>query len=314
MYVLGILAALTSAAIWGLIGPTFRGLYAFGVEPITVGLVRGTGAALCVAIFALVRHRDSFRELFRQLPYRIASGLFGVVGVYLLSNIGMVRIPIGFATVLFYTSPLWVIAMAALWGKESLTRIRLVALALGLGGVWFAVGGVEPGHLDLVGILCMLLSGFSYAAFILNGKYGLGRTDPFANYFATFFWGAVLMWCIAVPTGSLACLRGLPLKGWLLLAYVVAIPTLLAYGILLAALKVIPGTVASILSTAELAFAIFWSGILLGEHASLQTILGAAAIAGAVALLTLEGSDNSLDALKRFFSREKKASSLSKEP
>ncbi len=69
---------------------------------------------------------------------------------------------------------------------------------------------------------------------------------------------------------------------------------------------------ASILSTAELAFAIFWSWYSPGGTRSLQTILGAVAIAGAVALLTLEGSDNSLEALKRFFSRGKKASSSSK--
>lgn len=299
MYVLGILAVLTSAAIWGLIGPTLRGLYSFGVEPLAVGLVRATGAAACVAVIALAKRRDAFPSLFRPLLSRVASGLFGVVGIYVLGNIGMVRIPIGFATILFYTSPLWVIAIGALWGKESVTYLRLVSLVLGMGGVWFAVGGVEPGHLDPIGMACMLLSGFSYAAFILNGKYGGGSTDPFVNYFATFFWGAVLMWGIALPSGTLACLKGLPVKGGLLLAYTVAIPTLLAYALLTAALKVIPGTVASILSMAELAFALFWSALLLGEHPSLQTVLGGAAIAAAVTLLTLEGSRSVSDTVKR---------------
>jgi drug/metabolite transporter (DMT)-like permease len=133
----------------------------------------------------------------------------------------------------------------------------------------------------------MAVSGFSYAVLILNGRYGIGSSDPFGNYLSTFFWGTVLLWGLALPMGELGCLWNAPPAAWAGLIYLGLVPSLAGYGFLLLALKFLPGGPASILSTTEILFAALWGWVLLGEAPDGATWIGAALVIAAVSLTAL---------------------------
>lgn len=291
MFWIGALLVLTCTCLWGTMGPVERDLFQFGITPVAVSLVRATLATTSLFLYALFRHKNFSQSLFDQLPLRLANGLFGIVGIYVGANIAFLRIPVALGIVIFYSAPFWVIVLAHIWGKETLSVKRLTALALAVAGIWVALGGgTGPVEYDLWGIAAMALSGFSYALFILNGRYGIGSTDPFGNYFSTFFWGTVLLWMMALPMGEIACLTGAPLQAWPPLVYLSLVPTLAGYGLLLVALRFIPGGAASILSTTEILFAALWGWFLLGEAPDQATWIGAGLLAVAVALIAWEGN------------------------
>jgi len=288
----GALGVLLAACTWGAIGPAMREALALGVTPVQVTLIRATGSALVVGLWLLCKNPSKLKCPLKELPFRMLNGLFGVVGIFLLTNIGLVRIPVGFATILFYTAPFWVLVLEFLFFHQPLSRIQFAALALAFGGVWVAVGRNLGGSGDFLGVGVMLLSGFSYAAYLLNGRYGSGGRDPLGNYFSTYLWGALFVWIIAQYTGSSG---PLPSFSWRLLgvlSYLVLVNTVLAYALVQFSLRHLTGGVASILSMSEIAFAIFWGMILLQQIPSFTTLMGGLLIVGGILLILLEQSRN----------------------
>lgn len=292
MFWIGAVLVMTSACLFGTMGPVERDLFAMGITPVAVSLVRATLAAAVLVAYTLGRRRNLRQSLFERLPLRILNGLFGVVGIYVGANVGFLRIPVALGIVIFYSAPFWVIVLAQILGKERLTVTRLAALALALAGIWIALGGGTGAvRYDPLGIIAMALSGFSYAVLILNGKYGIGSTDPFGNYVSTFVWGTILLWALALPMGELPCLWNAPPEAWPRLVYLSLLPSLAGYGILLLALKFISGGPASIVSTTEILFAALWGWILLGEAPDRATWIGASLVIMAVTLISYAEND-----------------------
>lgn len=287
MSVWGVLAVLTSTVIWGLMGPIMRQEASYGLTSFDISLVRATGAALLLGIIAWARGR-SLRCPRSLVLHRSINGFFGVVGLYVLSNYALITIPVGLATVLFYTAPLWVVLLVHIMGKEPLTVLRLTAVGIALVGVWWSAGEVRLLGYGIWGPLAMLVAGFSYAVFLVNGRYGPGADDPFGNYLHTYIAGTVMLWILAGFTPVLSRLGGIPWQGWALLVYLVFVPTLGAYGLVMWALQRVPSAVVSLLSMTEMIFALFWGWVFLGETPTTATLGGAACIGTAVLVVTVE--------------------------
>jgi drug/metabolite transporter (DMT)-like permease len=207
----GLLLVLAATSLWGTLGPVERIALREGVTPLGVSLARGILASGLVGLTALRRRPDALRPALREIPACLGCGIFGVAGLYTLSNVAFVTIPVGLATLLFYTAPFWALLGERLLGKERLTLRRCAAFGLGLGGVWLSVGGVagiRSGRIDPAGLLCAAGGGLSYAVYLLIGRHGIGREDPFKMYVQTFFWGTGVLALLAWGTGDLSAIRG----------------------------------------------------------------------------------------------------------
>ena len=284
-------AVVLAACLWGTLGPMGRLAYENGATPATISLVRGLVACGLVGGWAFLRCPSALRFRREEVPELAAYGLFGMALLYVGYNLAVVRIPVGVAVLLFYTSPLWVILGTVLLRKERLTPLRGLALLLGLGGVWFAVGGRSAlsGHLDLLGVLGALASGASYAVYVLGGRYGLGRTEPFRMFLQAFLWGTGALLVYGAAFGGAKVLASVRPAGWGVMVYMGALPTVGGYALLLWALRKVPSTVASLVSMSEIAFALLWAWLILGEVPSRGALQGGALIVASVALLSLEG-------------------------
>ena len=292
MIFLGFGCVILSAFFFGSLGPAERVAFQYGVSPAGVSLVRAVVGALAAGSYALFRDPRALVPGFADGWKYALSGLFGVVFVYYLSNIAFVTIPVGLTVILFYINPVWTALGAAALGKEPFTRARFIALLAGLAGVWTAVGGMggaSIGDLDMTGVVFAVVSGVGFSFFILNGRYGTGREEPFKTFVQMFLWGSLFMLAIAFFRGEIPNLRGLPLPGVLALTHLAILPTLVSYGLISFALKHIPGTAASITSMSEIIFAGVMAWVFLGEIPTGGQLKGALLIVAAVLLLLFEG-------------------------
>lgn len=292
MRLLGFACVILAALFFGSLGPAERVAYQYGVSPAGVSLVRVVTGALVAGSCAIFKDPRALVPGFADSWKYALSGLFGVVFVYYLSNIAFVTIPVGLTVILFYINPVWTALGAAALGKEPFTRIRFMAMAAGLAGVWVAVGGIggaSVGELDMTGVALAVVSGAGFSFFILNGRYGTGREEPFKTFVQMFLWGSLMMGVIAFSRGEVPNLRGLPLPALLALAHLALLPTLASYGLISFALKHISGTAASITSMSEIVFAGVMAWVFLGEAPAAGQVKGALLIVTAVLLLVLEG-------------------------
>lgn len=280
-----------AAFFFGSLGPAERVAFTYGVTPAGVSVVRAVAGAAVVAFYALIRQPRALIPGFKDSWKYALAGLFGVVFVYYLSNIAFVTIPIGLTVILFYTNPLWTVIGAAVLKKERFTKLRFAALVAGFSGVWIAVGGIggsTGGGLNMAGVAASVVSGVGYSFYMLNSRYGTGRTEPFKTFVQMFLWGALMMLAIALIRGEIPCFRELPLPAILALAHLVVFPTLASYALISFALKHIPGTAASITSMSEIIFAGIMAWFFLGEAPSAGQYQGGALIILAVLILLFE--------------------------
>jgi drug/metabolite transporter (DMT)-like permease len=170
-----------------------------------------------VAVPALARRAREFQRL-DLLIYR---GLFGGLAV-LLYFLAIAHIPVGVATLLNYTSPVWSVTFAALFLGERVNRRLLLPLAAALAGMALAAGGsggpgafLHLGPWEAAGAASAVLSGAAFAAiraarrtegswavYASFSLFGLLATAPFA--LAGFIVPTPREWLLllAVGTGS----------------------------------------------------------------------------------------------------------------
>ena len=288
MRLTGIGCMLLAVALFGTLGPAERVAFKYGVTPEGVTVVRAVFGFLVVAVFAIFKDPSALVPGWKDLWKYIGAGLFGVVFVFYLSNIAFVTIPVGLTVILFYTNPFWTVMGATFLGYERFTLRRLVALFAGFAGVWIAVGGVGGGDYSVWGMTCAVVSGVGYSVYMLNSRYGTGRTSPFKTFVQMFLWGAVMMTGIALYTGDMPVLLELPASALLALAHLAIFPTTVSYALVSLALSMIPGVVASITSMAEIIFATGFAWVFLGERLAFHQVAGGLFIASAVLMLILE--------------------------
>jgi drug/metabolite transporter (DMT)-like permease len=177
---------------------------------------------------------------------------------------------------LFYLAPVWTVLAARLFLGEPLTRLRLTALGLALGGLAFTLGGPDilAAPLSAVDLLA-LSSGLAFALNNVAIRAGHGLPDAARAV-------AVFAGCAAISFGFMGW-NGEPVP-------TLAPPHLLALA-MLALLWVLPGTLATfygvarldagkagILLLAELVVGVVSAVVLGGEMLSRQEAVGCALI------------------------------------
>ncbi|HBL23295.1 MAG TPA: hypothetical protein DDZ40_04180, partial [Deltaproteobacteria bacterium] len=273
----GLLMMLMATALWGSEGLPLRIAIREGLTPEVIALMR-TGVATVVLVTVALFRDPGVIFLRRGDAGLLAfNGLMGVAICATAASVAMSRIPIGLTFLLINTAPLWVMAFSRILRGEPITRQRLFAAAMGLCGVWVAlgIGTVGAKVLDPLGVGAALLTGFAYAVYVFNGSsHATWRVDRFRLYVQTFIWGFVVLALIVLPVRGFAPLATASAKAWISVAYLGIFPTVGAFGLLMMALKRISGTAAAIASMAEIPFSMFWSWVFLGERVGLSAVLG----------------------------------------
>jgi drug/metabolite transporter (DMT)-like permease len=293
---LGTLAALTGATLFGMLGPLSRFGAEAGVEGVAFTAWRALlGAAflatLVLARGAAPRSLAAVRGLGPRGKASLALAAF--MGLTLNASIftAFERIPIALALMLFYTYPAGVVVAEILLGRERVTPFRVLALGLSsLGVVLVLAGGLnasDSGSLDVLGVFLGLVAAASQVVFVTVSRHGYRSVPADAATLVILSTSAVGASMLAMAVGQADGLVA-PLQSrepWpsLLLAGVAAagVSSLL----FLTAIRKIGGTRTGILMLWEPVVGVILAALWLGEAlAPLQLAGGALVLAGAVVL------------------------------
>jgi drug/metabolite transporter (DMT)-like permease len=185
--------------LWGVNWPIIK----VGIQhmpPLWFAVARVFLAALCFV--ALLLATGGLRRPARiDLPVVLSVGLLQVAAFLGLTHFALKFVEAGRSAILAYTTPLWVAPLSALYLRESFTRAKLLAVALGMAGVCvlFNPLAVDYGdHRVLLGNGLLLLSAAAWAAAIVHVRGHRWR----ASALALMPWQMLLGALVLVPVAA----------------------------------------------------------------------------------------------------------------
>ncbi|MDO7833576.1 EamA family transporter [Sphingobium sp. HBC34] len=242
------LAALLSTTIGASFAKTLFPLVgAFGIAALRINL----------AAILLLAYRRPWR---RPIPHGVRWGLVGYGLTLGLMNLliyqAFARIPIGIAIAIEVTGPL---AVALFGSRRPRDFVWLAAAALGLLLLVPRTGAVA---LDPVGIAFALASGLCWALYILTGKHVSERLGGDA-----VAWGMLVAALLVVPLGLGHAGTSLLTPAILGIGLVIALlSSALPYSLEMAAMRRLPASVFSLLTSAAPAVGALSGYVILGER------------------------------------------------
>jgi drug/metabolite transporter (DMT)-like permease len=266
---------------------------AFSVSPVLIQVAYSHGAAVTgvlawryLAATALLAGLAGTR--LRQVPPRAVLGAFALGAfVYALDSAlffsALERTSAPLASLVHYAHLALVVGVAAMAGRERLTRRRMVALVAIFGGV--ALVGGTASNPDALGILMALGSAAAYGVYILLSDRLLRDADPMALA-AYLTAGAATSFLVAgLLAGTLGTVGG-P-AGLACLIGAAAVGSVFAVSTFLRGVRLVGPSTASLLVTVEVPATIALAAFVLKQHLTPPQLLGAALVVAAIVTMQL---------------------------
>ena len=262
-------------SIWGLYWIPVRYLEARGVDVIwtTLGLFVG-GLALLAPILA--RHPPARAVL---TPRMLLTGLL-TGGAFVLYSIAIALTEVVTAILLFYLSPVWATLLGRVLLGERLVATRLVALVLGLGGLWVVLGGESGVPLPRnPGDWYALIAGIAWALGTLRVHEDTA-TSPVAHVTALFIGGTAVIAVFSLLPTTAAPAPAVTAHAAAAISTLAVLSVVSAWGILWGARVVSPGRVGILMMT-EVITGLASAAALAGEPFGIVQTAGAMLIVAA---------------------------------
>lgn len=240
-----------------------------------------------LVLLVVLRHRITHITRVRAIRLLVVGGLGQAVITY-LSLRALEYLPVGPLAFLFYTYPAWVALISAVLGRERLTLVRFVSLAIAMIGIVVMVGTPNATALSRFGVLLALGTAFLYALYLPALNF-VQEGVPAAVSTFYLITGVFIAFLVANLLN-----RGLVMPAtmelWRYILFLSLVCTVIAFGTLVAGLRVLGPVRTSIIATIEPFFTTVLGVMLLGESMNRNTFIGGALIASAVILLQVTAS------------------------
>ncbi|KIQ08941.1 transporter [Pseudomonas simiae] len=269
------------------------GLLSYG--PGQLALLRFLIASVFMAGVALVMGIG--RPRLWDLPWLLVLSFFGVFLHHTSLNYGQQFVTAGASSVLAQSAPLFSVLIAFFCLKERVSLWRWSCVLLGLLGVLVVIWGDHGvGNIDPRGLL-LLLAAVSWSLYFAIQKHYAHRYSPLTMA-CYMVWGGTLMLCVNLPGLSSAVVQA-PLPENLAVLVLGIFPSALAYLAWGHVLKHVEVSRASVAMYLIPPVAMMMAATLLGEHITLQVVLGGVIVLASVAAISLEGRWRSVAQAKR---------------
>ncbi|MDE6148288.1 MAG: DMT family transporter [Bacteroidales bacterium] len=285
----GIFYAALSSASFGF-SPVFTiGLLAAGLSSFDTLAYRWTTAAAVLMIYAFCKKKTLFiSDMEEAWKIILLSTLRAITSITLLY--GYANISSGIASTINFMYPVVVTMCMMLFYGERKSKINLYAVLLSILGVYLMASGdglrTEGGNI-VTGLVCSLISAFSYAAyFILMKRTGADKIE--AVKFTTWIMmlsAAYFIACCFIFNG-----RIMPVTDPVQWVYILGLglwATMVSNFTGVKAVRRIGPTLTSILGALQPLTAVILGIIFLDEHLSLRTVAGIAIIMVTVSVTVL---------------------------
>jgi drug/metabolite transporter (DMT)-like permease len=278
------------AAVYLIWGSTYLAIR-FAIEtipPFSMAGVRFLIAGL--ALYGWVRTRGVARP--EAIHWRTAL----IVGGLLLAgaNGGVVWaeqvVPSGIAALIVATVPLWIATFVWLRGNGRPAGAEIAGLIVGFGGVAMLIapsGLVDGEPVHRIGALVLIVAAFMWAA---GSLYSRHAPQPASHQLASamsMIAGGGLLVLMGVATGELGLISvpNMSLRSLLAVLYLIVFGSLVGFSAYLWLMKATAPSRAATYAYVNPVVAVFLGWALAGEPLTSRTLLAAAVIVGAVALI-----------------------------
>jgi drug/metabolite transporter (DMT)-like permease len=277
-YLIGVLLILISGSSFGTLAIFARLAYEDGVTPISLLFLRFGIASLCMLLAVFVKGIPLPRGWI-LLGLALMGGI-GYVGQALSYFTALTLIPAGLVALLLYLYPVIVTILAVIILKERISKWKIIALLIALGGTVLTIGPTGGGQ--FLGLVFGLGAAFIYSIYILVGSKITKQVTVIQS-------STVVIVSAAIISGGLVAIKGpafpATTSGWASVIAIALISTILAIVTFFAGLERVGPTNASTLSTVEPAVTVVLAAMVLGETISFFRIVGGLMIILAVIIL-----------------------------
>ena len=287
---------LAFGAVYVLWGSTYLAIR-IGVETIPPFVLAGLRHLTAgVVLYAWVR---GTKRAARPEPRHWRSTAL-VGGLLLLGGNGLVtwaeqRVPSGLAALIVASVPLWMTVLDALLSRQRPHGVVLAGLALGLGGIAFlAAPGrfAGGGRIDPLGAAALLTASLLWAiGSLVSRRVALPPSTLLATAMEMVAGGVILL-AVAGLTGELgaASLPAVSARSLLALGYLIVAGSLLGFSAYIFLLGATTPARVSTYAYVNPIVAVFLGWLAAGEAVTARTLVSAAVIVAAVALIIRHGA------------------------
>jgi drug/metabolite transporter (DMT)-like permease len=291
----GLGIALFSSAVFGLSGSFAKALLESGWSPGAAVTARLTGAALILALPAVLALQGRWHQLRDNWVTIVLFGIIGVAACQLFYFNAVARLSVGVALLLEYLAPVLIVLWLWIASRKRPRLWTFGGTVLSLVGLVLVLDLTGTVKIDVVGVLWGLAAAVCLAIYFFITAKQNDSLPPIVLASAGLLVGAALMW-LAGATGilpmafSTADTRLGPwiAPWWVALAGLVILATVLAYVSGIMAARALGSKVASFVSLTEVLFAVIWAWLLLGELPRAVQLLGGVFIVAGVVLVRLD--------------------------
>jgi drug/metabolite transporter (DMT)-like permease len=256
-----------------------------GLSSMRLTQVRCGGAFIFLGTYIFLRHRDKLKAKKEDLPMLFAYGIIGFLLVQALYFVAIQRLNVSVALILEFTAPIWIVLWLRFVKHKVVPRLMWVAIFLAFGGLILIAQVWKGQTLDPVGVAAALLCGIVLATFFLLGEKLTAKRDV-ESLMVYGFGFASLGLAITMPLWSYPTeifsksmnLQGrfaaFDLPGWVLIAWVIIMGTVVPYMLVLKGLKLLSASTSSVMGMAEPVLAGVFAWIWLSETWNFIQLVG----------------------------------------
>lgn len=297
LFLLGLAAAVFSAATFATSGSVGKSLLVEGWSPGAAVTARVTLGALLLAVPAALEMRGRWHLLRNRLTW-VHTGLFGLVavaGCQLFYFLAVERLSVGVALMLEYLGPILVVGWLWLARGQRPRRLTVGGIALAVLGLLLVLDVLGDVQVSTAGVLWGLAAAVGLAVFFVIGADDSSGLPPMAFSTLGMAIGAAGL-ALAGVVGIVpmrwsqedVTLAGTAVAWWVPVLWLGLIAAALAYATGIVASRALGAKVASFVGLVEVMFAVLWAWLLLGELPAPVQLLGGLLILGGVVCVKLD--------------------------
>jgi len=286
-YTKGLISGLGAVLCFSIISVLGIKVYGAGVSPLGVLSFRAFAAGILFFFTILLSKQISFKIEKKDIGRLILHSSILVThlilfwqGLKMLQQVAIVH-------ALYFTFPIWIFLMAALFLKEKINRKKVLSLILGITGVLFTLQilpSLSLFNLNLVGIGLMLLAAITWAICLLIGQELIKKYNLITILFYNFLFGLAVYCILQNPITTISQITATSS----VLFYITimgVVSTFLAYLFLFYAVKRIKASSMGIINLTQPFLSIFFAFIILRQITTLFQLVGVVLVVSSIYLL-----------------------------
>ena len=297
---IGILCAILSAVCYGTNPFGALPLYEEGVNTATVLAHRFGLAVIILAIVMLIK-RENFKVNRQEFKVLFSLGiLFAASSITYYQSFHFMDA--GIASTILFVYPVMVAVIMALFFKERVTAMTVVAIVMSLVGIGLLYKGETGASLSAIGIVLCVLSSLAYAVYIIVVNQSSIKMSSFKVTFYAMLVCEITLILYSFTSPELY-LHVLPSpRAWSFAVWLSIVPTILSLVFMTVAVHHVGATPTAILGALEPLTAVAIGVVVFGELLTPRLIVGILFILFAVMLVVL-GKDLHLRTITHAVSR-----------